>query len=76
MRTTLDIDEKVLKAVKKRAIDERRPLRALVEDALRATLRPKAKPYKFNWKSRGGGLRPGVSFDDWHALRDRMDGVR
>jgi len=78
MRTTIDIDEKLLKAAKKRAIDDGRTLKAIVEEALRQILDPKRteKPYKFNWKSRGGGLQPGVNLEDWDFVRDRMDGIR
>lgn len=39
MKTTIDIEDELLKAAKKRAIDEGTTLRQLVEDGLRVRLR-------------------------------------
>ncbi len=82
MRTTLDLNDELMRQVKHRAADEGLTLREVFEQALRAHLarrskRP-AKAYRLHWRSDGGGLRPGVSPADFeHAarLRDLMDGI-
>ena len=43
-RTTLILDEEVYRAVKRKAVDRGRPMRALVEEALRAYLGLGAAP--------------------------------
>ncbi|MCX6592922.1 MAG: type II toxin-antitoxin system VapB family antitoxin [Acidobacteria bacterium] len=77
MRTTLDLDEQLLKQAKKRAIDEGVSLKALVEQALNAYLAPPVpkRAYRLRWRTEGGGVKPGVDLADWSALRDRMDGA-
>jgi hypothetical protein len=45
MKTTLDLPDELLIEAKKRAAEQRRPLRALVEEGLRMALRkPAAQP--------------------------------
>jgi hypothetical protein len=75
MRTTLDIDAEVLKAAKKLAIDQGRPLRAVVETALRRAIEADepAKSARFQWRTEGGGVLPGVDLSDWDSLRELMD---
>ena len=51
-RTTIDLDDELYRAVKRRAIDRGQPMCALVEEALRIQLglgekRPKKPPPKF-----------------------------
>ena len=43
-RTTLMLDEDVYRAVKRKAVDRGRPMRALIEEALRAYLGLGVKP--------------------------------
>lgn len=79
MRTTMDLNDAILRQAKKKAVDEGRSVKAIVEDALQLYLNPKApaKPYKLKWgEAKGGGLQPGVDLNDWDALRDLMDGIR
>ena len=75
MRTTLDLNPTLLREAKRKAAAEGIPLRELVERALRAQLSQTqpARRYRLKLGSRGGGLMPGVSLEDWNVLRDRMD---
>jgi hypothetical protein len=76
MRTTIELNDELLRKAKRRAADGGTTLKDIVEQALRSMLeaRPKsAGGYTLKWKPRGGGMQPGVNFDDWNALRDRMD---
>jgi len=77
MRTTVRIDERVLREAKAVAAQERRTLTAVVDDALRQFLARRSAPRKrapvklitFG----AGGLRPGVDLDDTAALIDLME---
>jgi Arc/MetJ family transcription regulator len=76
MRTTIDINDQLLRAAKKRAADEGKPLRQIVEGALRAYLGRQAKPrtFKLQWRTERGRIQPGVRLDDRDTLFDLMDG--
>jgi hypothetical protein len=80
MRTTIDIPDDLLAKAKRIAAESKRPLRAIIEDALREALSRR-------WHSsrcapaqlptfHGGGLQPGVDLDDTAALLDVLDAVR
>jgi hypothetical protein len=78
MRTTLDIRDDVLVSYKRLAAETNRPLREVVEDALRAELQRRAEPepdaqYQRVVTSAGNGLRPGVNLDSAAELQDVMD---
>jgi len=78
MRTTVDLNDDLMRRAKRRAAEEGLTFRELLDRALRTHLerRPAAKTgYKLKLKGYGGGLQPGISFDDWNALRDRTDGL-
>lgn len=76
MRTTLAIDDVLLKIAKRRAAEQRLTLGQLVEEALRHELardsssrpRPKVPVYKGT-----GGLRPGVDVASNRALSELLD---
>lgn len=77
MRTTLDIDDTVLRAAKRRAAETGRTLTAVVEEALRELLRREREPdtgFELQWKPVKGGAQPGVDLTDRDALLDRMEG--
>ena len=78
MRTTLDINDELLRQAKRRAADERAPLRHVVETALRAYLgsRSRQRTYRLQWRIESGRLLPGVRLDDRDALFDVMEGRR
>jgi len=57
MKTTIDMDNDLLVAAKKAAIDEHKPLRALIEEGLRLRLATKAggQARKIRWVVAKGG---------------------
>ena len=78
MRTTIDLNDEVFRAAKRRAAEERKTFREVVEAALRAYL-GKARPksgYRLTWRPERGRLRPGVNLEDRDALWDLMEGRR
>ena len=76
MRTTIDINDELLRAAKAHAADARKTLKATVEQALREFLAgpmraaPDAPPIPV---FRGRGVRPGVDLTDNSALEAIMD---
>lgn len=76
MRTTIDLNDELLRQAKRRAADEGVPLREIIERALRAQLAgtQRRKKYRLRWKTVKGALQPGVRLDDRDALFDLMDG--
>jgi len=78
MRTTLDINDELLRQVKRRAADEGTSLRAVIEGALRAHIgRPRrGKTYRLRWRTEKGRMRPAVRIEDRDALFDLMDDRR
>ena len=77
MRTTLRIDEALLKEAKLIAVRSGRSLTAVIEDALREALarQRRAVPREpLVWVTVGGqGLRPGVDLDDSAGLLDLLE---
>ncbi len=78
MRTTIDINDELMRHAKKRAANDGVPLRDVVEDALRRYLsdKPAATGYKLKWTTETGELMPGVDLDDRDSLFDLMDGIK
>jgi len=77
MRTTLDIDDRLLAAARRRAAEKGTTLTAFVEHALAASLasRPlQAEPYVLQWKTHAGRTLPGVDVTDRDRLFERMEG--
>jgi hypothetical protein len=76
MRTTIRLDDQLLRDAKQLAVRTGRTLTEVIEDALRETLnrqrRPEARAVELP-TFRGGGLRPGVDLDDSAALLELMD---
>ena len=77
MRTTIRIDDGLLKDAKRVAAETDRTLTELVEDALREALARRTPPGKRQPATlrtfKGSGLNPGVDLDDSAALLDLMD---
>lgn len=77
MRTTVRIEERLLRQAKAVAAQERRTLTAVIDDALRQFLARKSAPRQrapfklFTFGS--GGLQPGVDLDDTAALIELME---
>ena len=78
MRTTLRLDDGLLKEAKRLAIESGKTLAEVVEELLREALHrrrsalPQLRPTPLP-TFRGGGLLPGVDLDDSAALLDRME---
>ena len=78
MRTTLDLDDRLMKAVKRLAADTGRTMTAIVEDSLRTALavrrgsNRRRAPWK--WITVKGQVRPGVDVTDRDRLYDVMEG--
>jgi hypothetical protein len=82
MRTTLRIDDELLKEAKRIALESDRTLTDVIEDSLRETFaRRKAQrgSKKVELPTSGhGGLRPGLTWDDltsYGRMLDIMDGL-
>ena len=77
MRTTFTLDEDVAQKAKEAAAASRRPLKQVINEALRAGLEATeqpivAKPYKT--EGRPLGLREGLSYDNIHRLLEIGEG--
>ena len=81
MRTTIRLDDRLLRELKKHAATRGRTLTAVIEDAVRQFLartapgdgRPKSPPFRVITFE--GRLRPGVDLDEGAALLDLMEGT-
>ncbi len=80
MRTTVRLDDDLLRQAKALAARTGRTLTALIEDGLRETLarhsRRQERPRVALPTFKGKGLQPGVDLDDTAGLLDIMDGSR
>jgi hypothetical protein len=80
MRTTIRLDDHLLREAKEHAARTGRTLTALVEDALRQLLaqrRIRSRPARVILPTfPGHGLQPGVDLDDSAALLELMDSTR
>ena len=77
MRTTIDIDDRLLAAARRRAAENGMTLTAFVEHSLAACLarRPAAaKSYRLAWKTTRGRTLPGVDPTDRDRLFEQMEG--
>lgn len=73
MKTTIDIADPLLRRAKRLAAKEGTTLREVVESALRDRLEkseggPEPAPLETH-TFKGRGLQPGLSWDDWEAIR-------
>ncbi len=76
MRTTLELDDGLMREARKRAAQEGRTLTSLIEEAIRLLLtrRQTAKPYRLRWVTRHGTAPAAIDIADRDALYERMDG--
>jgi len=75
MRTTLDLDDELMRAAKQHAVETRRTLTSIVESALREFLRDDAEPpspFTLEWPVSDGGIQAGVDITDRDSLIERM----
>jgi hypothetical protein len=77
VRTTLTLDDDVLKAARRRAREEERPLKDVINEALRHGLAlgeaHPAPAYAFRLKTVEGRLVPGVDLADRDKLFELME---
>lgn len=77
MRTTIRLDEALLKEAKHLAVKTGRSLTAVIEDALREALARQRSTAAQAWVALptfgGNGMRPGVDLDDSASLLDLME---
>ncbi len=77
MRTTIRLDDHLLRQAKEYALRRKKTLTALIEDSLRSTLASKVQISKQRWvklpTSGNGGVLPGVDLDNTVSLLDIMD---
>lgn len=77
MRTTVRLDDDLLREAKRQAAATGRTLTAVIEDALRESLgrrRQRGSRRRVELRTVGGsGTQPGVDLDDSSALLDLMD---
>ena len=77
MRTTIDIDDSVLRQAKKLAAEENKTLTRIIEEALRERISPKTrtgKKFKLRLLTKTGRVIPGTSLADRDLLYERMEG--
>jgi Arc/MetJ family transcription regulator len=78
MRTTIRLDDALLRRAKAAASASGKSLNALIEDAVRAALAPRRAGARVSETELptydGGSLQPGVDLDDSAALLDLMEG--
>ncbi len=76
MKTTIELDDRILARAKRFAAQQGTTLRAVVEDALRARLAPRPKSperYRFAPPTVRGSEQPAVDVADRNALYDLLD---
>lgn len=79
MRTTLNLDDDLMRAVKEKAAGTRRTITSIVESALREFLRTESEPpssFALDWLIVEGGTQPGVDITDRDSLIERMSDPR
>jgi hypothetical protein len=77
MRTTLDVDDRLLRSARKRAADEGTTLTAVVERALAEHLAPRPvrrERFRLRLLTKKGRPIRGVDLADRDALYERMEG--
>lgn len=76
MRTTIRLDDDLLRRAKRAAVERGTTLTALIEDALRRVLVAEVQPRHAAVSLptfRGDGLQPGADLDDTASLLDLME---
>jgi len=79
MRTTVDISDDLMIELKRISAERRRPLKELIEDAIRSSLAKRGEPHRQEESTRvltyrGRGVQRGVNLDSMRELLDVMEG--
>ncbi len=72
MRTTLNLDDKLVRTLKRRAAESGRTMTEMIEEALRELLARPAREEpdgEFRWVTVRGRIRPGVDVADRDSLQ-------
>lgn len=78
MKTTLNFDDRLIRAAKARAAEDGETLTCLIDRAIRQYLRPPeppAKPFKLKFVTKKTRTLPGVDLADRKSLYDIMEGL-
>lgn len=75
VKTTLNLDDRLMRAAKRLAAERGVTLTSVVEDALRTSLeeRPRAKPARLRFPTVAGEKVPDLDLGDRDALYERME---
>ena len=76
MKTTLNLDDRLLREAKKRAAGDGETLTRLIEKALRNYLSPppsKRVRFRLDLPTQKGRPVPGINWDDRDSIYDRME---
>lgn len=79
MKTTIDLDDALLAEVRQRAAEERKTMKAFLEEAILARLRPQPRSrasYRAELPVVEGDRPPAVDVADRRALYDFLDETR
>lgn len=68
MKTTVEIEDKLLRRAKKTAIDRRTTLRQLIESGLRLELEKKPAPGRIQWVTGSGHFPEGLDLSSREAM--------
>ncbi len=79
MKTTLNLDDALIREAKRRAAEEGTTLTALIERALRSLLQPQhrrsgEKRFRLKLLTKKGRPVPGIDWDDRDSIYERMEG--
>jgi plasmid stability protein len=73
-RTTLVLDDQIVRQIKKKAAEEGRTFQAVANELLRQALaQPRRQPYRLNLQGWKGELLPAVDICDRNTLFDILD---
>jgi hypothetical protein len=78
VRTTLDLDDKLMRSVKRHAAETGQTVTRVIESALREALarerERRKRSFRLEWVTVRGRLVPGVDLTDRDSLYERMEG--
>lgn len=78
MRTTLNLDDQLMRRIKKRAAETGQTITRVIETALRESLlraeAPRRPRYRLRWVTVRGRAVPPVDLADRDSLYERMEG--
>lgn len=79
MRTTLNLEDELMRTLKRRAAETGRTMTELIEEAVREMLaQPREQPgeREFPWVTVRGRVRTGIDITDRDSLLEAMEGRR